>query len=521
MKKIIQATLFVVLFASFFISCKKDEPTVPPTVENPNEYVNKWIYKKMTIYYLWSDKIPAKPDSTLAPDKFFSSLLNKYDKTTNPQGDRFSWIQESYVDLLNMLSGVSSDEIGFEYVKVNVSPEGTAVKQYYLLVLYPKLGTDAYAKGIKKGRFVTKIDGQDITDNNIKTLVGGSGSKTLTLADWKLNASNEYKLEVAAAPVTVNMHKNFAETPVYMDSTYNVNGKKVGYLVYNFFARDRGDGSFEYDKQLMKALERIKSKGATEFVLDLRYNSGGAVSSALALSSALVPNRSTSNLFTVTEFNAFLTSEFQKQEGVDFNKDYFIDKIVDVKYDEKGNEISRKDVVDVPSLNLKSMYVLVSNWTASASEMVINGLKPYMGDANVILIGKNTVGKNVGSFSLYEKNDPKNKWGMQPIVLKYYNKDKKSDFTTGFVPNYLVDEFKDTDLRLVDFGNTEDVMLNKALTLINGGTTYKPAPARVIRMNTKKPMRVIENSASILEQKFKVGLYDDIRGEAIKKMMKK
>lgn len=360
--------------------------------------------------------------------------------------------------------------------------------------------------------YITKIDGQDITDTNIKTLVGGTGSKILTLADWVFDPQeSKYKLQLATAPVTVNMHKNFAETPVYIDSTYNVNGKKVGYLVYNFFARDKGDGSFEYDKQLMKALDRIKSKGANEFVLDLRYNSGGAVSSAVALASALVPNRSTSNILTITEFNTLLTNEYQKQYGVNFNKDYFIDKI-----ENKGELIT-----NVPSLNLSRIYVLVSNWTASASEMVINGLKPYMGDANVILIGKNTVGKNVGSFSIYEKDDPKNKWGMQPIVLKYYNKDKKSDFTTGFVPNYVIDEFEDTGLRLVDFGNTEDVLLNKALTLINGGTLYKPAPARVVRMSTKVPMRVMENSSSILEQKAKVGLYDDIRGEAIRKMMKK
>ena len=73
----------------------------------------------------------------------------------------------------------------------------------------------------------------------------------------------------------------------------------------------------------------------------------------------------------------------------------------------------------------------------------------------------------------------------------------------------------------MDFGNTSDVLLNKALTLINGGTPYKPAPARVVRMSTKVPMRVVENSSSILEQKAKVGLYDDIRGEAIRKMMKK
>jgi len=87
------------------------------------------------------------------------------------------------------------------------------------------------------------------------------------------------------------MHSNYAENPIYKDSVYTINNKKIGYLVYNFFARDKGDDSYDYDKLLMKRLDALKTQGVNEMVLDLRYNSGGAVSSAIALASALVKNK--------------------------------------------------------------------------------------------------------------------------------------------------------------------------------------------------------------------------------------
>ena len=167
-------SFFMILFLN--VSYKDNTPKI----ENPNEYVNNWIYKTMTTYYYWNEKIPSKPDYTLASSDFFKSLVYTFDKNTNPDGDRFSIIRENYVELLNSLSGVSSDEIGFEYIPVNITPQGVPTKQYYLLVLYPKLDTDAYRKGVKRGRFIVKIDNQDITDNNYRTLISGTGSKTLT-----------------------------------------------------------------------------------------------------------------------------------------------------------------------------------------------------------------------------------------------------------------------------------------------------------------------------------------------------
>ncbi len=498
-------SLFLITLASLFAfsSCSDSDD---PILNSSTEYVNNWIFKEMNIYYLWNNKIPKNPNYNLTPDMFFGSLLNTYNPTINPNGDRFSWIQENYVDLLGSLSGIKSDEIGFEYTFVAANEART---QYYALVTYPKKGTDAYKKGISRGRFIIAVDGNEINSGNYRTIFSGTGSKVLTMAEWSHNTNEDkYELKVSEN-ISVRMEKNFAETPVYMDSVYNIANTKVGYLVYNFFANDKGDNSHAYDRLLMDRLTSIKEqKGATEMVLDLRYNSGGSVSTAIALASALVKNRSTKEILVTAEYNDIVHAALKEDEGADYNKDYFVDKV-------QGTNI------EVPAMNLPRLYVLVTGASASASEFIINGLKPYM---DVILIGETTYGKNVGSISIYEKDKPKNKWGMQPIIVKYFNSKGESDFTAGFTPNHEVDEFaKYSDrpsFHLVEFGNLEDPLLSVAIEEITG---YSPTVSTrmVGREVTAVPNMIeVKGSNSIFKDKTRFEMYDDIRGESIKELMK-
>lgn len=463
------------------------------------KYVNGWIYDNMSVYYLWNDKLSKSPNYSLNPEDFFESILYKYNKTSNPDGDRFSWIQEDYTELLGNLSGVASHEIGFEYILVVTD---ATLKQYYALVLYAMHGTDAELKGINRGRFITKINGQNITADNYKNLFGGTGTKKLSMADFIYNETEKRYILQSSGDVTINMHNYFAENPIYLDTIYTVANNKIGYLVYNFFARDNGDKSNNYDKELISKLSNFKSKGVNEMVLDLRYNSGGAVSSAIALASALVKNRSTKNVLTTSQYNSILHNALIKEEGANYNKDYFIDKIIGT-------------TVAIPEMNLPRLYVLTSGWTASASEFIINGLKPYM---DVILIGETTYGKNVGSITIYEDDDPKNKWGMQPIVVKFANSLGFSDFTAGFTPDYEIDEFE--NLYLYSFGDTNDPLLGKALSLITGQTSFTRSasaistPFRSTQINEKI-------SVDSREKSHRFEMYDDIRGESIRNIMTK
>ncbi len=478
------------------------EATITTPAElSANKYVNNWVYDQMSIYYLWNNKLPRTPNYSLYPEDFFETILYKYDKDTNIGGDRYSWIQEDYTELLKNLSGVTSDEIGFEYILVGTD---NTFSQYYALVLYTMHGTDAEAKGVDRGRFITKINGQNITANNYKSLFSGTGVKNLSMADLVYSSATESYVLQKSEDLSIQMHSNYAENPVYLDSIYSIGDKKIGYLVYNFFSRDRGDNSYDYDKDLINKFNNFKSEGINEMVLDLRYNSGGAVSSAIILSSALVKNRSTENILTTSEYNYLLHNYILKEYGSSFIEDYFVDKIM-------GTSIS------VPELDLPRLYILTTGWTASASEFIINGLKPYM---DVFLIGKTTYGKNVGSITIYEKDDPKNKWGMQPIVVKFANSVGYSDFMEGFTPDYLIDEININQKYLHDLGDINEPMLGKALSHITGNTNLTRSagsistPFKSSRINEKA---FIENR----ENTHRFEMYDDIRDEEIRKIMNK
>ena len=112
----------------------------------------------------------------------------------------------------------------------------------------------------------------------------------------------------------------------------------------------------------------------------------------------------------------------------------------------QGNGQGLENINRLTTLN--RLYILTSGGTASASELIINGLRPYM--SSVKLIGTTTYGKNVGSITLYDspnndyvnesKANSSHKFAMQPIVFQSFNKNGESDYIQGFNPDILVDE---------------------------------------------------------------------------------
>ncbi len=479
----------ICIFVSTSCSDKNEKIVEIDNTEHP---VKDWIYENMVKSYYWTDDIPKKPDFSLTPDLFFESILSTKDKSR--LGYRFSRIEEDSDNKLSAISATNSNEIGFEYIRV--TNEGSNIE--YFLVLYPKKGSDAYEKGVNRGRFVMKVDGKDITTNNYATILLGAGAKTLTMGDFVYNSISKKYVLTIAEDISIQMENNFAEAPVYMDSVYTIGGKTIGYMVYNFFATGETDDSHEYDELLMQTLVKIKVKGATEMVLDLRYNGGGTVSTAIALASALVNNRSTSKILATSEYNKLTASEFNKKYGADYNKDFFIDVIN-----------NNRNKIVVPSLNLPTLYVLVTESTASASEFVINGLRPYM---KVILIGETTYGKNVGSWKIVDDEDPENDWAMQPITVKFSNSAGFSDFTAGFKPDFEVDEFRALNLRLLPFGNTEDPMLSVAINQITGNA-LQTRSLGISKQNITQPnMMEVKGSNSLMKDRSRFEMVDDVRG---------
>jgi carboxyl-terminal processing protease len=476
MKKVKMQTLNImmkmVLISTtvFFIQCSDEKPLTD------NQYVNNWILDNMEFAYLWNTEIPAKPDKTQAPDDFFYSLLS--DK------DRFSWIQNNYIELLNSLSGVNM-EAGYEFVLYR---ESASNENVIAQVVYIKTGSPAEATDLKRGDVITHINGAQMTLTNYQSLLGQiSNNHTITYNRYNFETESfETKPQLSLTVV------EFAENPNFMYTVINLEGRKVGYYVYNFFAEGPNQTSTQYNTEMNNIFAYFKSQGITDLVLDLRYNSGGSESSAIKLASLIGKNVTENDLFARWDYNDELTDYIIGRYGQSFFLRYFTNEANNI-----GNQ-----------LNGGRLYVLTRNRTASASELIINGLKPYM---DVFVVGDTTLGKNVGSISIYEENDVRNKWGMQPIVVKSYNKLNQSDYANGFLPNIPDD---DNNLVILPLGDENENLLSLALAEITGNSGGRKKAAQ------RQPWgRMLGSSLDKKRKNFNVGL-DRSQSEKIREIIR-
>jgi carboxyl-terminal processing protease len=433
-------TLILLFFVTGFLTACREKNVDPATDTETNE----WILDQMKTWYYWSDKIKASPDLTLEPEAFFNSLLYKFDATLRPDGDRFSWIESDADALKAELSG-SSKTTGME-LKLFYYPAGSS--NIVGIIAYTLPGSPAALAGFKRGDVFTRINDQKLTISNYYDLIYSDAARNYTMGVFDENNSIvETAVKRAVTPVS------FQENPVFYDTTFQYGSNTIGYLVYHQFIPSKsGSDKKEYDSELDNVIASFKAKNVNSLILDLRYNPGGYVSSATNLASLIGKNISSDKIFYYKGYNATITPVLQKQYGADYFED---------KFSSKSQNIGS---------NLTNLVILTSSRTASASELLINGLKPFM---TVTLVGDKTVGKNVGSITLSDKSG-KVKWGLQPIVTRSYNSLRQSEYNTGFAPDIPAEE----GLKLYPYGDPKDPLLSAALAKIIGSP--------VVRTNTER-----------------------------------
>lgn len=450
--------MLILLVASSWIltSCHQDDIVTPEPDATlvQNGLVDNWILDNMRDLYYWNDKIPANPDTTLAPADFFDSILYKYDETLRPDGDRFSWIEENGQQLEAELSG-QTKTTGMEFTLYLRAANSDAV---IAQVLYVLPNSPASKAGIKRGDIISKVNGQSLTRTNYYSLLFEPTTFTFGLA----KVSNSTLVDTDdTRTVTAELYQ---EDPVYLDSVYVVNGKKIGYLVYNMFVQaPYGSSGTEYDQEVDAVFANFKAQGVTELILDLRYNGGGDERSATNLASLVGKNVSSSKEFFHEEYNTLLTQYLKSNYGSSVFINNFVTKSQNI------------------GANLSRVYVLTTDWTASASELIINGLRPYM---SVVTIGTKTYGKNVGSTTITDETGTI-KWGLQPIIVKAFNSLGQSDYTGGFSPTVEVEE----PITLLPLGDTSEDLLGAAIQQITGTTT-----GGRVALRDNNPLKMIGSS---------------------------
>jgi C-terminal processing protease CtpA/Prc len=442
MKKLLIALSFIILIAS----CKKEVTTITDNSGGvANTDVNTWIYQTMNYYYLWSSNMPKISSTNLndRPMNYFYTILNDYGNT-----DRFSWIDSSSTNLTNQLNGINT-VLGIKYSVFYVD---NAQVNLAFVIAYVLKGSPAEKAGLKRGDIILKVDDQNITMNNYGSILQ---NQTLKLGMGTYTAGVFSTNGIANTITKIEMQTN----PILKDTVIKWGGRKVGYMAYIQFLSS-------YDDSLRAVFGRFKNTGIDELVIDLRYNGGGYVTSSDLLTDLIVKDLAgkVDKIMNKKVYNDTYTAELNKTYGSSaFNTNFKME----------ANNIS----------TLNRVFILTANGTASASELVINNLKPFM---DVILVGEHTYGKNVGSFTL---TDSKNRWsyGLQPITFKIANSLNESNYGTkdGFLPNVTV---VDNVLPFKQLGDPYETVLYKALFQISP-VAFVPFGAQGIANETKATLQ--------------------------------
>jgi carboxyl-terminal processing protease len=416
-----------VLFTGLLFSCNKDEelPAVDPT---SNAAVNRWVLDIMDEAYYWLGNLGNPISEDASPEDYFEALL--YRPT-----DRFSVIYPDYQELINSLNGISLDA-GYEFILYR---ESSTSDKVFAEVSYIKKNSPASSVDLKRGDRITAINNREFTVNNFREILGlTEATHNITYSRYN-SAANQYdaKPEVSLTPVQLS------ENPNFLDTIYTINNQKIGYMIYHFFSPGPGSGSKQFDNETDAIFAKFKAAGVNNLIVDFRYNGGGFVSSAVNLASLIAPGVRNTDVFSKTKYNSFIMEQIPELRDV---KTTFL-----AKNENLGNTLSGNRI-----------YILTSNRTASASELIVNGLKPYM---DVFLIGNTTTGKNVGSIPFEDEANPENKYGILPIVTQSFNSLDQSDYTTGFKPN--VEALESAEL-LLPLGDINEQLLRKALAQITG-----------------------------------------------------
>ncbi|MFJ1329307.1 S41 family peptidase [Capnocytophaga canimorsus] len=475
-------TLAVMLF-----SCKDDfDDNIKPAEKNDDLIVQDFIWQGLNTYYLWQENVPELADNRFAttlsqthlgnpkyatflknhpdPEKFFYSLLHQYKKI-----DRFSYIVDDYTELERDFQGISlSSGMNFGLTTYG-SSDGVLGFVRYILP-----NSDAQAQGIERGDIFIGIDEQPLNLNNYRALLFND-KPSMSFEVYRIESQiieNKPVNRIVPTGKVVTLNKTeIKENPIHKHQVITLaNGEKVGYLMYNQFV-----GSDEANQALNNVFGLFKNENIQHFVLDLRYNGGGSVQTATYLAS-MITGQFSGKVFAKERWNKKLQKAMEERRSTD---NLFTDKIV----------LNNNHSESINGLNLNKIYIITSNGTASASELIINGLKPHI---KVIQVGDITVGKNQGSVTLYDIIDkqgtrnPKHKWAMQPLVLKIENSLGQGDYTSGITPDISIEE----DLsKMGQLGQSSDPLLKKVLDNITG--TGKPQPE-----TPQMPVKPFANSKS-------------------------
>jgi carboxyl-terminal processing protease len=412
----LKTKFFALAFISFvgLASCKKNTDAI--IAGTPDLRDSVYLYSEDI--YLWSDNLPSpavfKPlsyptaDSVMKKVRTYSPFVNgKYQDRWSFVIDKATWD--------NVVSGNSTDT-GVEYA-FNTEAD-LRVKLVYSQ-------SSAGKQGVTRGWKTLKINGIDATYANITKLNTELSKASQTIVFQKPD-HNQVTLTLTGS--------TYKSDYVMNPKVFLINGNNVGYFAFDSFLG--ANSGQDTRNELDKVFADFRSKNVTELVLDLRYNGGGYGSVASYLGSLIAPTSAVGKVFVSAVHN----NKYSKYNSTDTFKSF------------------------ANGLKLSRVSIIVNKGTASASEELINGLKPVM---TVKLIGNTTHGKPVGYYALPVMNSY-----VFPVAVKNVNSVGFDNFYQGFT----VDKVQSDDITH-DLGDPLESCLKTALDYIKTGVLQSSTSA--------------------------------------------
>ncbi|MDE6570590.1 MAG: PDZ domain-containing protein, partial [Alistipes sp.] len=365
--------------------------------------------------------------------------------------------------------------LGIE-VMFYMSRNGDRKAPYVFLIAAVTPGSPAAKAGLQRGDLISRVDGSVLTDDTLDTgweklMKTESGTVRLTRYDMATKQDSPDKISVTAA--------SYADNPVWKSKTVSTaNGKKVGYLCYGSF-------NYNYDDELIEAFERFRDERIDELVLDLRYNGGGHVVSSAVLGTLVAGGAHKGDVYARTTYN-----DSRQHETAD------IYKLGEAQYNDASPNYRHDPIATaiLSAVGLSRIYVLCTDYTASASELLINGLRGV--GIDVRLIGSTTNGKNVG-MEMQKKTFGDYEYEFSPITFYIANGKGESDYGSGFVPNVEVEQefyfYKNSEGKFVgaDWGDEEhETLFQLALQWIETGSQPMPDYPQAVATRGFQPMQL-------------------------------
>ncbi|MFP4046333.1 MAG: S41 family peptidase [Bacteroidales bacterium] len=410
--------ILIVLFISVIFITGCEEEIVMPDDSQRYDQANEPFYNLMKEWYLWNDELPdINPKDYKTPMEVLDAIKN--------EKDRWSYI--TTVEKFEQFYEAGA-YIGYGYGQKWDTEDNLRIS--FVFEDSPLNKAD-----ITRGWIIREINGTTIDPSVDLNKISGP---------QETGVENDFLFE---SPAGDTIDTTFAKNEIKINSilhkeTIQHNGNKTGYVVIKEFIQKTSD-------ELYDVFNEFANNNIQNIIIDLRYNGGGMLSKAKETADYIIQDKYIGEVFAKILHN-------------------------ENKSNENYEHTFSQDTLSL-DFGFNKIYFITTRQTASASEALINGMKPYQ---EVYTIGDHTYGKPVGMYAFYENNE---RYAFVPVCFRITNAEGEADYYDG-----LGVDIETADYLPAEFGDSEENSLQQALYHIENGTfstkkTVRRSPYNIVK----------------------------------------